>query len=639
MSATATRPTASLTVTPTQNTAPVLDFRCLYTFDLRRKQKRWQDGLARFHTFNKRVMIYDEPRNFIGDTHWREAAPIQDGDELQLDKGVLIQVGEPTGKMDQDISGLFEKRRAKEIVSEGSSPVRAPVTQTAQSSTARGSTMAPSQLRPKTLNALLGTPKGRIGRATLPDKSPFEVRRASGAENVGAERPAKRQRIMMPSEVVSTSSHLPTAKLPQDPKPARLTDVVHESPQPTKRQLPLAREKAAPATGRNGGRKELPAHGVTKRKARVRKATAEASCAHNISERGKRSPRQMPHQSESRQKASPEVINVDSDDKPEVSEVPAPPGARLKIVSSKTRKKLMYKDLLPPAQPAQQAARKLSDATLTRKKEHSRPPTTSKEKTTESEEGPLSQYHREQRIRLRQRLKKHDQKNRYTNHETEQSLGDEPQPLFISDDELPAPLPDHPGPEKPIGSPQTTPDSPSNTPPPHSPPQAPPDSPPPTHNAARELTTMDAILLPQPKPRQHPSAPAHPPLPPPQEQPPPPPIPATNPRPPDPPKPHLHPTPALPTVIPPHPRPPRPRPYAKLFQRSFSAITTSKTHQPVKRTLKKTVSDTAAMGAVPPKDITGAGMKAQGEAAPDPWSREAWDLFGFGREMFVRARG
>jgi len=590
MSATATRPTASLTVTPTQNTAPVLDFRCLYTFDLRRKQKRWQDGLARFHTFNKRVMVYDEPRNFIGDTHWREAEPIQDGDELQLDKGVLIQVGEPTGKMDQDISGLFEKRRAKEMESEGSSPARAPVTQTAPSSMAKGSTTAPSQLRPKTLNALLGTPKGRIGRATLPEKSPFEVRRASGAENDIVERPTKRQRIMTPSEKVSTSNHIPTPNSPQDPKPARSNHAIHNSPKPTKRQLPQATEKATPPVAKHGGRKDLPAQGVEKGKARVRKSTAEASRPHRSPDRAKRSPHQLPKQPQSRQRASPEVIIVDSDDKADASDEPAPQGARLRIATSKPRKKLMYKDLLPPVQPAQQATDRPPDASITRKKEGSLPrtPKTSKERAAESQEGPLSQYHREQRIRLRQRLKKHDQKARQTNHAVEQPLSDEPQPLFISDDELPAPLPDHPGPSTHPGSPQPTPDSPSPAPSPHSPHQAPSSSPPPTQNA--------------------------------------------NLKPPAPPKPPNNPLTTLPPSLPPA-KPPSPsHSHSKPSQRSHSAVTPSKANQ--KRTLRKTVSDTSTLGAIPPKAITGAGIRGEGEAAPDAWSREAWDLFGFGREVF-----
>ena len=88
-------PRASLSIPSTQNTAPVLEFRCLYTHDLRRKLKRWQDGFLRFHTFNRRIMVYDVPRNFVGDTHWREKTELADGDELELETGgVLVQVGE-----------------------------------------------------------------------------------------------------------------------------------------------------------------------------------------------------------------------------------------------------------------------------------------------------------------------------------------------------------------------------------------------------------------------------------------------------------------------------------------------------------------------------------------------------------------
>ena len=87
--------TAPLGVQQTQNTAPVIDFACLYTHDLRRKQKRWQDGFLRYHTFNKRIMVYDDSRNFVGDAHWKAREELQDGDEVALEKGgVIVQVAE-----------------------------------------------------------------------------------------------------------------------------------------------------------------------------------------------------------------------------------------------------------------------------------------------------------------------------------------------------------------------------------------------------------------------------------------------------------------------------------------------------------------------------------------------------------------
>src|SRR6187402_2584144 len=98
--------TASLEIPQSQNTAPVLEFRCLYTQDIRRKQKRWQDGRLKFHTFNKRVMVFDERSNFVGDTHWRRDSEFDAGEELELERGgILVEVGECAGRRDQD---LFE---------------------------------------------------------------------------------------------------------------------------------------------------------------------------------------------------------------------------------------------------------------------------------------------------------------------------------------------------------------------------------------------------------------------------------------------------------------------------------------------------------------------------------------------------
>jgi Protein of unknown function (DUF2439) len=88
MTAIVARNSASLAVPQSQNTAPVHEYRCLYSHDIRRKQKRWQDGFVKFHTFNKRVMVYDEGRNFLGDTHWKEQEEPQTDDEVTLDIGL-----------------------------------------------------------------------------------------------------------------------------------------------------------------------------------------------------------------------------------------------------------------------------------------------------------------------------------------------------------------------------------------------------------------------------------------------------------------------------------------------------------------------------------------------------------------------
>ncbi|KAI9729868.1 MAG: hypothetical protein M1834_006617 [Cirrosporium novae-zelandiae] len=190
-SSTLLRSTPGFTVPPTQNTAPVLEFRCLYTHDLVRKQKRWQDGFLTFHTFNKRLMVYDERRNYIGDSHCRDESGVQDGDELELDKGVLVQVQEEVRKTETDISELFEKRKAgrqshSKALPSGPTPT--------------------SSLAPKSLSQVLGTPRGRLGRACLPSKSPFQLRHEVLQPPSFQERPAKRQRLDTRTENITPKS-------------------------------------------------------------------------------------------------------------------------------------------------------------------------------------------------------------------------------------------------------------------------------------------------------------------------------------------------------------------------------------------------------------------------------------------------
>lgn len=193
--------TARWTAVPsTQNTAPVAKFRCLYTYDLRRKAKRWHDGFLRFHTFNRRIMVYDTPGNYIGDHHWRQDGGIQDGDELELDKGVLVQVCECIEKTQTDISALFEKKRS----SQGSPQTKDPLTQSrpTPTTTPMRPTLARSSQTPRPLYDLLGIKKTPIGRAITP-KSPYEQRyppARSVDKGQNSERAPKRQRALPPEK-------------------------------------------------------------------------------------------------------------------------------------------------------------------------------------------------------------------------------------------------------------------------------------------------------------------------------------------------------------------------------------------------------------------------------------------------------
>lgn len=156
------------------STAPVLDFVCLFTRDLRRKQKRWQDGRLKYHTFNKRIMVYDERGNFVGDTHWREDEDLDEGEELELERGgAIIQVAECTGSRDQDLSELIDKRAKERAERQSAALARRQSTLEAAAS----HTAVPHfQLRHKPLHNLIGTPTGHHGRALLPTESPYEER-------------------------------------------------------------------------------------------------------------------------------------------------------------------------------------------------------------------------------------------------------------------------------------------------------------------------------------------------------------------------------------------------------------------------------------------------------------------------------
>ncbi|KAK7548062.1 hypothetical protein IWX49DRAFT_509320, partial [Phyllosticta citricarpa] len=203
-------PNAIRTIVPSQNTAPVHEFACLYTHDLRRKQKRWQDGFLKFHTFNKRAMVYDQSRNHIGDTHWKKGDELQEGDELTLENGVIVEVAEPKSITQTDLTPILQKR-PREGVAENGMALRNPRLPVpgVRSSGIRSSAVSQSLNRP--LSAVLGTPKGPLGKAQLPHTSPFEERKANQAKDWAAtERAAKRQRVAEVGQVWNAAKEIRT---------------------------------------------------------------------------------------------------------------------------------------------------------------------------------------------------------------------------------------------------------------------------------------------------------------------------------------------------------------------------------------------------------------------------------------------
>ncbi|KAL2150074.1 hypothetical protein VTH82DRAFT_7750 [Thermothelomyces myriococcoides] len=177
-------------------TAAVLEFICLFTYDLRKKQKRWEDGRLRYHTFNKRVMVYDDRGNFVGDLHWTREEEFGEGEEVQLERGTaIIQVMDCVGRKEQDLSELLDKR-AKEKEQRQARLLGRPSLAGPSATTPVAGPRAEEhfQTRHRPLNHLLGTPTGHYGRAVVPTESPFELRqKANGSLNDNSDsRPLKR---------------------------------------------------------------------------------------------------------------------------------------------------------------------------------------------------------------------------------------------------------------------------------------------------------------------------------------------------------------------------------------------------------------------------------------------------------------
>lgn len=232
-----------------QVTASVVKFRCLYTHDLRRKSKRWQDGYLRYHAFNKRIMVYDEQGNYIGDHHWRSGEEVQDGDELELDKGALIQVGERMSTTQTDLSNLLEKRKS----SQGSPQSNASASQAPRASTPRSS----SSSQPfRSLNDLLGIKKTPIGHLV----SPYEERHPpppSSENSLPSQRAPKRPKVAPPKPVVNRTALAEVVDLtePEErPSAAKIRKLAtaHETPRPAQRpQNPVPIPPPLPETRRD----------------------------------------------------------------------------------------------------------------------------------------------------------------------------------------------------------------------------------------------------------------------------------------------------------------------------------------------------------------------------------------------------
>ncbi|MCJ1428917.1 hypothetical protein MMC29_006828 [Sticta canariensis] len=626
MTSTAGDHSLCLTVPSAQNTAPVLDFSCLYTHDIRRKAKRWQDGVIRFHTFNKRVMVYDVSRNFVGDTHWREPNSLQDGDDLELDKGVLIQVGESRGRTDQDLSSLFKKRSNPGAAS----PERTLPVQPASVATGNSTSVPLSQLRPRTLNSVLGIPKTSLGRAAIPLKSPFQLRlRKENMCDPSAEaRAAKRQRMETPAEratipvpvssvrsaastvspsrrknsirdgsrtVEKTSTKRLDSVLPQKP-----TVPLEKSPAKSNRKEALIRDDPAEKTNSHGLNSPL-IGGQSTSKSSISRGGKQAA----PSDRDESGAQEKP------QDISIELVN------------------QLQIVARKPRKKLIHQNNITLRATSSTKLSEDRHATRTNK---------NPEYLERPEVDPQIIFHRAQQDRIEARLKRIEEKEKIQSHETGGS--DSPHLIDPADDAIPLPPKLDSVKEKPSDILQSlisfdeqqgrklapyTPFTKSRI-------SSPTD---PRSPIQDELARIDQILLQNTK-KSHaknsliarPSQPRNRPTLPQRSEESKLPVPAVHPI--------TETDPDPDSLFSPSPirqsRPPSPR------NRSLSPPKGRRKHGP-RSPLRKTISEPAALRRhSAPEQPPTLPVLAQ-DQKPDPWSREAWDLFGYERPKKKEGEG
>lgn len=191
-------PSAGRLSSPPPTSAAVLEFICLFTHDLRRKQKRWQDGRLKYHTFNKRVMVYDERGNFVGDMHWRRDCDFGDGEEIELERGgTIVQVNELVHRSQQDLSELLDKRAKEKEQRSAQAAARTP----APAAAALPRTVVrPRPLGHRPLHRVIGTPTGHHGRAAVSRESPYEQRHQPAETHAESpdERVAKRRKYEPP---------------------------------------------------------------------------------------------------------------------------------------------------------------------------------------------------------------------------------------------------------------------------------------------------------------------------------------------------------------------------------------------------------------------------------------------------------
>ena len=406
-------------------------------------------------------MVYDVSRNYIGDMHWREDDILQDGDEFQLDRGVLIQVGEAIGSMEQDLTALLEKRKKAPKVTTCEEiphqPVAIPVADPAAA--------VPLRMRPKTLTALLGPRKGPTGRAALPTKSPHELRLESENSSWNQDRPAKRQRTESQLERETEPNDMPLSRalvktrvLDEGVNLAIVVANTHKKSEDRRVPTTLQGSRVSPVRNAvaavlrtqispsprsrsdkedeasNQGVEPLPKKrssgpGSSELAAQQRKRKPDQDSQVSLKAK-KAAKRPDPETGYARTSNVAQSIGITSDGDPTLSDHQLKPKSKLLMVSRKRRKKLMYRDLIPVEPPATGCS---DDALVL---DRSSPDRSTSNRHEKRKRDLMIDFHKEEQERLKARLNRHRAKEIQRQNECEEFCGDVPKDLFLSQEDV-----------------------------------------------------------------------------------------------------------------------------------------------------------------------------------------------------------
>lgn len=344
----------------------------MFTHDVRKKAKKWHDGSLRFHTFNKRVMVYDDTKNLVGSLHYRSQEDFVEGIELNLDSHVLVQVEEKLSESTTDLTPLLsrQKQDGVEHFAKPDPPTRATLSRI---------NAANSQIKPKSIRELLAASQGSTGRARLPSKSPYEERHPFTETQPPEPEPEPKRRKILPDKDKNKDKENNVEVLkPVQPSTKRKTSVVHTRPEPPTGIVDISSDDEVtlfPQNGRNNIRTQptlpessettllpsnttsnakrtltQPASAEPKRHKKNHQAQSEPPLP-RLKEQASKKPnktREEPVGNPAKPSSASPVLSKPLSAETSVSQIRHPTGPRssLKFAAERSRPKLMYRALL-----------------------------------------------------------------------------------------------------------------------------------------------------------------------------------------------------------------------------------------------------------------------------------------------------